>query len=468
MASHLKAIVCPQCGSTDQRPLKPGHYQCARCQTEYFIDDDNVTVTHLHQWVTPAAPTVPVRRILLGVGVFVALAVGIPVVIATLAPEPKSATTVAPPAAPTPDPNVFSWSSTESVPLVPRGRPGAAPVVVLVGQREYPAADDPRNGLYLTIYDPLTGAETRSQRLGIAATAATRRMPFTNVDVRVFSDGTLYVLANKTYLYTIDPATLTATDQTTRLFARQPALAAGIASMQFDQERWGDGLELLGNDGGKFHYYPLVDTLYADDDAWYRATHALTPPLPTARPRTYYTFTSQSFEHREEPRQLLKIRYLANLGGPEYRLENPSWHDNYGGSGFFTDRDPHVKELIGADDRRTSRILDFTDLTPGRRYFDPEVRFADSAAVLITLRATAAPDAPLRLQCLNPATGAIRWTTPLGDDDKVERFTRFAGGFVAADGARCTAYGPDGKVQRSTELRYQPRNAELQLRRAPE
>lgn len=467
MAKEIKAIVCPQCGATDQEELKPGFYRCSRCQTEYFIDDGNVTVSHLHQWVAPAPRASPARGVIIGlVSVIVAAIVGLGIFTRS-DPSQPAVSAYTRPAEPAFDTNTFSWSSARSLPLVAKSEQGAnnnesaaRPLVLVVGRREYKSKPgytsepDPRDGLYAALYDPLTGAEARTQRLG-GAPAKQGRFSSSNVEMRVFSNGTVYATVDDSQLYAVDPVTLTVRDVTTSAFARQAPLAAGVATIQFNQERWGDGLELLVNDGKKWYYYPLLDKLY-DEDAWYRATHAFTPPGPRAAPRTYFTFTGRSMEYQNAPAQLLKIRYLANSGGPEYRLENPSWSDNYGGSGVFTDADPHVKELIGANDRKTSRILTVADLTPGRRYFDPDVCYADATALLLTLRTTAAPNAPLRLQCLDPTTGAIRWTTPLGPDDKTRSFTRFPGGFVASDGTTCTVYGPDGAVQATKKLEYTP------------
>lgn len=465
MAKEIKAIVCPQCGATDQKTLKPGFYRCGRCQTEYFIDDDDVTVTHLHQWVAPApaAPASPGRGFVIGMlSVMVAAIAGLGLFTRTDPSRPAASVYTRPEELKT-DPNVFSWSSARSRPLVVGGRPGAAgarPLVLVVGKREYKDAHgfsadaDQRNGLYVSLYDPLTGRDTRTQRLALVADAPSRRTWLPQIDLQVFGDGTPYIVIDKSQIFAVDPVTLTATDVTTKFFARQAELAAGVATIQFDDDRWGDGLELLVNDGRKYHYYPLVDKLY-DEDAWYRASRDRATALPDAAPRTYFTFTGRSFQFPNAPQQLLRVRYLANAGGPEYKLENPTWSRNYGGSGFFTENDPHSRELIGANEQRASRILGFKDLTPGRRYFDPDIRYADASALLITLRTTAAPNAPLLLQCLDPTTGAIRWTTPLGDDDATDHFTRFADGFVGTDGTDCTVYGTNGKVRRSRELKYE-------------
>ncbi len=472
MAAEIKALKCPQCGATTQQERKPGVYQCANCQTEYFLDDDDVTIHHRHEWVAPPAARPVAVRLLVGVLVVLGVVIAGSVALTGAWRAPAGASTAPrPPAGPAVDTEAFTWSSGgQALPVLARAEVGAEvgaeaggarPLVLLAGWRRYgkgsalaPDDADPRSGLYLSLYDPLTGADTRTQRLELAPDAPARRYGAPALEGRVFRDGTAYLIVDKMQLFGVDPVTHTVREVTTTAFARHAALAAGIATMRFDQAGWGDGLELLTNDGGKYHYYPLIDQLYTDE-AWYQATHAFTPARRGARPRTYYTFTGASFEFPDAPLELLSVRYLANAGGPEFRLENPSWRRDYGRSGMYHGNDAYRKVLISAHDQERSRILSFRNLTPGRRYFDPEVRYADSTALLITLRATAAPTAPLRLQCLDPQTGAIRWTTVLGPADGVGAFVRFGGGFVAVEGRRCTVYGADGKVRATRELGYQ-------------
>ena len=48
MAKEIKAIKCPQCGSTAKTEIKPDVYRCVNCQTEYYLDDDDITVNYNH------------------------------------------------------------------------------------------------------------------------------------------------------------------------------------------------------------------------------------------------------------------------------------------------------------------------------------------------------------------------------------------------------------------------------------
>jgi ribosomal protein L37AE/L43A len=55
MAQTIRPVLCPQCGSPQHTPLGPGLFRCAACQTEYYLDSDDVTVNVRHHYA-PAAP----------------------------------------------------------------------------------------------------------------------------------------------------------------------------------------------------------------------------------------------------------------------------------------------------------------------------------------------------------------------------------------------------------------------------
>lgn len=50
MAKEIKVIKCPQCGSTAKTELKPDFYRCNNCHTEYFLDDNDVTINYNHNY----------------------------------------------------------------------------------------------------------------------------------------------------------------------------------------------------------------------------------------------------------------------------------------------------------------------------------------------------------------------------------------------------------------------------------
>ena len=46
MATRIKSIKCPQCGSTRVEELANGHFRCRSCSTTFFLDSDDITIHH--------------------------------------------------------------------------------------------------------------------------------------------------------------------------------------------------------------------------------------------------------------------------------------------------------------------------------------------------------------------------------------------------------------------------------------
>ena len=49
MTKRIKAVKCPQCGSTRAKELRPDYYKCSSCQTEFFIDSDDININHKYE-----------------------------------------------------------------------------------------------------------------------------------------------------------------------------------------------------------------------------------------------------------------------------------------------------------------------------------------------------------------------------------------------------------------------------------
>ena len=49
MPKHIKALKCPQCGSTRATLIREDHYRCDSCSTEFFLDSDDITIHHKYE-----------------------------------------------------------------------------------------------------------------------------------------------------------------------------------------------------------------------------------------------------------------------------------------------------------------------------------------------------------------------------------------------------------------------------------
>lgn len=46
MAKKIKAIKCPQCGSSKISELRADYYHCNSCGTDFFLDSDDINIYH--------------------------------------------------------------------------------------------------------------------------------------------------------------------------------------------------------------------------------------------------------------------------------------------------------------------------------------------------------------------------------------------------------------------------------------
>ena len=437
MAKQLKAIQCPKCGSPQQTEIRPDTYRCDNCNTEYYLDTDDITINVRQVPGWPAIPPAELKRRVRW-AVFMALLVIVGSVVwsilkpsrrgydaSDLQPDPYMTGRI--------DPEQPEWRTSQEQ-LVPGA--GGQPVLVVAGSR-----GSLREGTYVStvgLYDARTGAAHQPLKLP----GGTR---ITNADIKIqrLSNGALYIFQENA-VYQLDIAPPGLRDVTKSLLTGQPALASGAATIGPGADE-DDALRIFTNDGHTLSLYPLIRRTYTDDERW-DAAHGLATALPGSATRTAFAFSEVSMRYPEDPIQLLTYQYRDNGGGPK-DAPTFSWDDDYGGLGVFTDADPHRKVLIRPQELARGRVLSFRNFTPNRRYFYPQLVYYDADNVLLTCHATAATDSPVLLQALDARTAAIKFTTPLPAGSIVpDQALRYSGGFVLArDRSTCTL-SPTGQL----------------------
>jgi hypothetical protein len=426
MAKEIKAIKCPQCGSTAKVEVKPDVYRCANCQTEYYLDDDDVTVNynHNHRYSydanngnQPLAPQTTKTLMIIGAVVFAVIFVSIisnvlfnkaPVASNYVVSEAKEIEKEY-------DSNISRIYALAQPEL-------AKPIVIKVENRRYNAEKDkPKDGYYFGFYDALADKPFAVQKM--------EEVNYTGGELKTkqFADGQTYMIMDGE-LYRVDLVKGKLDNVGKTFFAGHKELQVGIATISFVYDDFGDGLIIMTNDGQKFYLYPLVKKLYTEDE-FYDAQTGFGSLLPGAKEMTMYTFTGKSNDYPKEKRQLLKVRYKDNGGGPKDLLDNVSWGKDYGGSGIFTERDPYTKVLVGPYEKQRSRVLDWKDLTPGRYYFNPEMLYGKGNQLLIQFVADANPKSDYLLQQLDTETGKPLWT--ISPPAIIRELTPYKSGYVA-------------------------------------
>lgn len=447
MAKQIKAIKCPQCGSSLNSKISEDHYKCNNCGTEYFLDNDDVNININHRFNQPPTDNSKIFKIIGGILLFI---VASSIFITTCSRLFKKNT-------PSSTYGVYSSSNNKEKDEDKKNKfkdsfnysfvfeNNSKDIIVFgISKREYGEAfsKDERDGYYFIFKNLLTGKILEATKLDIKEVK--------NKDARTFVDGKTYLIINKRTLYVINEANLSVDDITESTFNKHQEFSSGIASLEFVYEPRGNGLQVMSNVGKEYFYYPLVDKVYNGDSA-YTARLGFNTLLPGAKNVTYYETTRKSDYFKEEPIQLLRIVYKSNNGGPEEKENNPSWFKDFGRSGVFTDRSPYVKRLFREE---RNRIVSYTDITPGRLYFSAAVKYFDDKVVIISFRPTAAEDAPRILQCLDANSAEVKWSLNLEEKDAIQdHLIATSHGYIGKAGYnRYILITTDGKIDRELFL----------------
>lgn len=426
MAKEIKAIKCPNCGSVSKTEIKPDFYKCDSCQTEYFLDNDDVNINHNHNYNTPKADPVVIRKLLIVIGSAFAFIILVGIVSSLfsnpMTPYPDNSTYSAPSTEAEKDDPSFHASRYNSSAFV---QPSSQkPIVMMLESRRYNAQKNKiKDGTYLVMYDPL------EKKLLAEEKVAEKDMYSSDLRFRRFSDGNIYITNDKTSLLKLNQETLKTEAIGQKFFEANDELQIGVATLEFVTETRGDGLILLTNDGKKRYYYPLIQKLYTEDE-FYKAYAGFNTLLPNSKTKTIHVFTKKSSEFPEEKIQLIKLDYKDNGPGPKDVPKYMSWGKDYGRSGIFYGGEPYKKRLLNAYLQEAQRVLKLKDLTPDRLYFDASVLVDDDDVLIIQFRVNANTTSGYKFQQIDRETGAVIWTSEFPEGEAIEKLTRYKSGLL--------------------------------------
>ena len=422
MPTHIKALKCPQCGSTRATKISEDHYRCDSCSTEFFLDSDDITIHHKVE--TKPAPNTFLKRLLLTILVpaafFSLITIGL--IVWGSSREGTSEKGSGEEHMSYACERLMAFSSTA-------GRP----IVVLCGavRRDDSSGDwDHAKGI-MYFFD----GETYEIIKKLELPDVTGRVSVT--DARQFEDGTYYVVLNKKRLFAIDRLTLDVKEIHGEDY-KLPELSEGFGKVALYFHEYGDALEIETNLGKKFVYYPIANKLYTDQSIF----KAYEDKLPAPKLRTRFTFSEQMMgsDYMDEQIQLVRYQTLEQLGYPR-RTPHFGWENDYHSS--------YPKKIfVSQYSVEESRLQSYEDFTPGAYYFSPTVLYESADQILISFKPTAAADAKKMLRCLDAQTGKVLWSCSEGLDglDFCLGVARFSGGYVLVDYSHSWLISSEGKV----------------------
>ena len=428
MPTHIKALKCPQCGSTRATKISEDHYRCDSCSTEFYLDSDDITIHHKVE--TKPAPNIFLRRLLL---IILAPAAFFSLITIGLIVWGSSR-----------EGNSEKGSGEEHISyacerLMAFSSTAGRPIVVLCGaaRRDDSSGDwDHAKGI-MYFFD----GETYEIIKKLELPDVTGRVSVT--DARQFEDGTFYVILNKKRLFAIDRSTLDVKEIHGEDY-KLPELSEGFGKLALYFHEYGDALEIETNLGKKFVYYPIANKLYTDQSIF----KAYEDKLPALKLRTRFTFSEQMMgsDYMDEQIQLVRYQTLEQLGYPR-RTPHFGWEN---------DRHSYYPKKIFVSQYfvEESRLQSYEDFTPGAYYFSPTVLYESDDQILISFKPTAAADAKKMLRCLDAQTGQVLWSCSEGLDglDFCLGVARFSGGYVLVDYSHSWLISSEGKVMTCVDI----------------
>ena len=428
MPTHIKALKCPQCGSTRATKISEDHYRCDSCSTEFFLDSDDITIHHKVE--TKPAPNTFLRRLLFIIfapaAFFSLIAIGL--IIWGSSREGTSEKGSGEEHMSYACEQLMTFSSTA-------GRP----IVVLCGaaRRDDSSGDWDHAKGFMYFFD----GETYEIIKKLELPDVTGRVSVT--DARQFEDGTYYVVLNEKRLFAIDRSTLDVKEIHGEDY-KLPELSEGFGKVALYFYEYGDALKVETNLGKKFVYYPIANKLYTDQSIF----KAYEDKLPAPKLRTRFTFSEQMMGsvYKDEQIQLVRYQTLEQLGYPR-RTPHFGWENDYHSS--------YPKKIfVSQYFVEESRLQSYEDFTPGAYYFSPTVLYESDDQILISFKPTAAADAKKMLRCLDAQTGKVLWSCSEGLDglDFCLGVARFSGGYVLVDYSRSWLISSEGKVMTCVDI----------------
>ena len=428
MPTHIKALKCPQCGSTRATKISEDHYRCDSCSTEFYLDSDDITIHHKVE--TKPAPNTFLRRLLLIIlapaAFFSLITIGL--IVWGSSREETSR-----------EGDGEEHMSYACERLMAFSSTAGRPIVVLCGaaRRDDSSGDwDHAKGI-MYFFD----GETYEIIKKLELPDVTGRVSVT--DARQFEDGTYYVVLNKQRLFAIDRSTLDVKEIHGEDY-KLPELSEGFGKLALYFHEYGDALEIETNLGKKFVYYPIANKLYTDQSIF----KAYEDKLPAPKLRTRFTFSEQMMgsDYMDEQIQLVRYQTLEQLGYPR-RTPHFGWEN---------DRHSYYPKKIFVSQYfvEESRLQSYEDFTPGAYYFSPTVLYESDDQILISFKPTAAADAKKMLRCLDAQTGQVLWSCSEGLDglDFCLGVARFSGGYVLVDYSHSWLISSEGKVMTCVDI----------------
>ena len=405
MAKTIKAIKCPSCGSVKIAELRLDYYKCKSCNTEFFLDTDDITINHKHHHASSQVTLHPNLKkwlpfAVLGILAFIIL---LNLISPTSAPQqPQTYTSTSNIISEKEEKPTFNWQSATL--NVIENASNEAEILVLGAILDTKNRNSGHENFYYGLYD----AKTLKNKFIKPFPISKLKDSTDRYEIRShkFDDGHYYLVINSKLIYRFNKITQEIENIGEDYLTKHETLRVGIAKATFLHRNEAAGFEIVTNDGKNVIYYPLINKIYSQKQWW----DALSAPVPNPVLEKAFVFTSKSSDFPDSKIELIAYTVKRQIGYPY--LDNPDfeWQKDYGRAGIFTGGEPYVKRLINNYNKEKHRIADYQILTNDRTYFAAKVLAYNDNKILIGFKPTPADDEEYQIQILDVKTTSILQT----------------------------------------------------------
>lgn len=383
MSKKIKAIKCPQCGSTKQKTVDEEHFQCLNCGTEYIIDSEEININHNYNYNNPTPKPIEIKT----VGYILLAIIAVPFLM-FLASTTFSSTnkTIKNAVVGT----KYTWETANTTQVFEDAKGNlkmfiAGDVDLVAGSGR---SEEVMGKLFWGIYDVASGKmEQINAFQGIQKEG---EFSSSELALKKFDDGTIYYIIQKSKVYAYNIKANSLVNISNDLEQKIPQLKSGIGAVEFAYDL--NALEITSNTGKKITYFPSTN-LKLENFNQYNV------PEATIKDATLQTKYAAS---RSNPNYVIQYKALAKVGYPI--LTNAQFNIRF-------DAKEGPIEAVADPSNNYAFIKSFKILNPESRLFKLEILDYNQTGVLIAFKTSIQEGEKYHIQYID-ATGKIIWTYP--------------------------------------------------------
>jgi hypothetical protein len=404
MSTKIRPIKCPNCGSEKHVQLGDKLYRCKSCGTEYFLDDDDITVHVKHHFDNGGFSSfngnsnvsiTSIAKVFAIIGVITFFLLFMIIYgLSSSSPSVSSRDSIS-----------VEDTYRAIVPVRYNGRVCFFYLTNRSFSNWYSDDETPPTGYYYGFIDPDSGkvladklfiSDDDARKIGMTA--------FHMLEIQYLNQvKKWYITIPSQFILEINPQTLTLKNVTKTILAKKKAMSSGISSVNFISDTYedhastsgvGEGLKVVNNLAETYYYFPATDRLYTEDAYNYAKELPISELNGEVRDSVFYILERKdASENSSQTSQnkLWRIRFMYHLGDPQ-------------DAGYF---------LYSMENKRgDDRMISHNPITGWFTGFETLIDYQDAKYILIEYKTSISKDAPTVLQLRN-TNGVILWTHSL-------------------------------------------------------